>query len=83
MSISEGVFLERTRDSKARIQLLWTMTFIVAIRTELALATNRCNPLDTSTVANLPEILDIGAYRDHDTRTFVPGYAVGAFRHFE
>jgi hypothetical protein len=59
------------------------MTLVVTVRTELALPANRCNPLDTSTITNLPEILHIGAYGNYHTGTFVSGDAVGAFRHFK
>jgi hypothetical protein len=81
--ISKSVFLECASNSKARVQLLRAMAFILPIRAELALPANRRDPLDARAITNLPHVLDVRAYCNNNACSLVAGYAVGAFCHAE
>lgn len=71
--IAQGILLESARDTEARILLIHTMQFIHAICTELTLATRAPNPLDSSTVTDLPLMVHCIAYGNNDTGTLVAG----------
>ncbi|RII23879.1 hypothetical protein CUC08_Gglean012708 [Alternaria sp. MG1] len=81
--ICQGVLLERSSNSETTIQLLWAMTFILTVGTELALPAYGRDPLDTSTIANLPKILHVRANGYDSASAFVTRNTVCTFCHLE
>jgi hypothetical protein len=81
LSICQAVLLEGTRSRETRISLLQAMQFILTIRTELTSAANRRNPLDTSTVTDLPPAAHVIANGNDDACAFVTGNALCCLSH--
>ena len=70
-----------TRDSKAGIELQWTLQLIRAIGAELALAAHTGHPFDADTVTLFPQLFYIVGYCDDDASSFVARDTLGALVH--
>jgi hypothetical protein len=57
------------------------MQLVRTVETELAFLARAHDPLDTSSVTKLPQILYIRVYGDNLARTFVSSNAVGSIGH--
>ena len=73
--------LECSNNAEAAIQLLLAMQLVLPIGAELTHATSRHNPLDTSSVANLPEVFDVVTDSNYHARIFVAGDALCSIHH--
>jgi hypothetical protein len=80
-AISKTVFLECSRRRKARVQLLLTVQLVRSVKTEFAFLARAHDPLDTSPVTKLPQILYIRVHCDNLARTFMSSDAVGGISH--
>jgi hypothetical protein len=80
-TVSKTILLECSRRGKARVQLLLTVQLVRSVETELAFLARAHNPLDTSSVTKLPQILHIRVHGDNFARAFMSSNAVGGISH--
>jgi hypothetical protein len=80
-AISKNIFLERPCRCETRVQLLLTVQLVRPVETELAFLARAHNPLDTSSVTNLPQILYVRVHGNNLARTFMSSNAVGGISH--
>jgi hypothetical protein len=80
-AISKTVFLECSRGRETRVQLLLAMQLVRSIETELAFLARAHDPLDASSVTELPQILYIRVHGYDLACTFMPSDAVGGIGH--
>jgi hypothetical protein len=80
-AISKTVLLECSRGGETRVQLLLAMQLVGSIETELTFLARAHDPLDTSPVTKLPQILYVRVHGNNLARTFMSSNAVGGISH--